>query len=238
MSAVERLLALARWRWTPLAGLTGGTATLVVGMATLVPERFGDVLEPPARRAPSLTAPAAPPQDTDVEPAAENGADVSRPARSAASSPRGARAERRRGFSPVIRPDEPPARAAPTPTPPETEDEAVAQIEQVQRTEEEQRRWSEGQAAASRAATRAARHASAVAGRPFGPNRRGVAAPGTAETAPQEPTTSAAESADDPVDDNSADDSVDHSAQPARPPEDDGQNSNAPPLDTPDEDVE
>ena len=170
------------------------------------------------------TTTVAPSPDTDVEPAAENDEPAARPTRSSAPAPRAPRAERRRGFSPVIRADAPPAR----PTPPETEDEAVAQVEMVQRTEEEERRWSEGQAAAARAATRAARHASAVAGRPFGPNRRGLAAPAEANTEPPE-AAAASEAPEQPADD---------SAQPARPPEDDGQNANAPPLDVPDEEVE
>lgn len=201
-------------------GLAAGTATLVFGMASIVPERFGTVLAPPPRRAPLPLANPTPLANTEATPTEE----APPPTTATRVTPRKrvARAERRRGFSPVIRPDEPPTPS----TPPETEDEAVAQIEQAQRTPEQQRRWEEGQAAAARAATRAARHAGAVAGRAFGPSRRSVA-----EAVPLE---------EDPDEGDSTEEAAEEEAAeaPGRPPEDDGRNGNAPPLDVPDEDVE
>jgi hypothetical protein len=179
---VERLLAVGRWRWTPFLGLTVGSATLVVGLSTLVPDRIGSVLAPPPQRSNlqlTVTGP-----DASESGSHDGGQVESTPTSSDPAPyrpPQPSRTERRRGFSPVVREEQPEM-----PSPVSDEQPALAEIDaDAPEDPEERQRWLEGQNAArlaaartaTRAATRAARRASAVAGRLTGPRSRSAEEP-------------------------------------------------------------
>jgi hypothetical protein len=161
MSALERLLALGQWRWTPLVGLTAGSAAVVLSLWALVPDRIGTVLAPPPRR--SAPLPIATPEPSSGE---EETTDVHLPSPTAMrpNTPATvAPVERRRGFSPVIREDVP----TPSEPPPQmAEAEPPAPEPDIANADgDERERWRRGQAIGARAASRAAMRASALAGR-------------------------------------------------------------------------
>lgn len=120
---VDRVLALGRWRWTPFVALSVGSTAFVLMMTWLVPERIGSVTAPPSRSGSTFST------DTNAPQATESQAEEANTTESTSAptpppsrpSPRATRPERRRGFSPVIRNNdpEPPNNTAPPPDAPE-----------------------------------------------------------------------------------------------------------------------
>lgn len=120
MSAVDQLLRMVRWRWTPFVGPVVGTTLLVLSLAWLVPDDLGNVTHRPSR--PSLGASLetnARHEGTDE--ASTHAAEPSTPHTNEAHE--ASRPARRRGFSPPLErpepaPPPPPPHQAPPPPPP------------------------------------------------------------------------------------------------------------------------
>lgn len=145
-------------------GLAAGSAVVVLSLASVVPDRIGSVLAPPTRRFEPPRTFEAPAADENNEP--ETAASTASPPPPRPTTPTNvAPVERRRGFSPVIRPDEPP----PAAEPPRSESVEVAAAEPDPVNAD-----ASPQALGHRAATRAAMRASALAGR-FARVRAGLA---------------------------------------------------------------
>jgi hypothetical protein len=178
MSPTDRLLQIARWRWTPLVIPTVGTSVFVLLLAWLVPEDLGHGAHTrrPAVAGLELHTPSDATNETDdlVPSVAPVSNHVS--TQSTSHQP-----NRRRGFSPPLeRPSEPPP-PPPPPPPVETPPPPPPPVSEGPNSD----RWREGQQAASNAATRAGARAGAFAARVHARNQA-MAEPTQVEAPPTE----------------------------------------------------
>jgi hypothetical protein len=182
MSPTDRLLQIARWRWTPLVIPTVGTSVFVMLLAWLVPEDLGQ--SGAHTRRPTVAG-------LDLHATSDdtaNEADGSVPSVAPVSThvsaqPTSHQPSRRRGFSPPLeRPNEPPPPSPPPPPPPvETPPPPPPPVSEGPNSD----RWREGQQAASSAATRAGARAGALAARVHARNQA-LAEPVQVEAPPAE----------------------------------------------------
>jgi hypothetical protein len=165
MSPLDRLLQVARWRWTPLVVPTLGTSVFVSVIAWLIPDDFGSA-------GPRTTRPAVAGLDLHASNDDAHEADDTTPSAAPVSThlstqPTSHQPSRRRGFSPPLeRPSEPPPPPMPPPPPPggpaiETPPPPQPPVPEGPNSD----RWREGQQSASNAATRASARAGSLAAR-------------------------------------------------------------------------
>ncbi len=133
----ERLMELARWRWMPLVGLTSGALLFVLTATAVIPDKLAELPKVPGRHGRAMSAvenegaePREPvetesSQPANPQPRALAKADLPAPTHTLA-------AERRRGFSPVQRPD-PPPEPVPQPERPSTTPAEAAAAAQARR---------------------------------------------------------------------------------------------------------